>query len=170
MAEYRILGEPSDVLISAISSLHPINGAATDISGALDVEIADGQVREFLNGRIAVPIEHLRSGNAVYDTELRRRVDSRRYPLIVGEVRNASMIDTDGLFDVEGDVTFHGVTRLVSGTLTVHVDDDGRLVLEGERVFDVREFGIKPPRMLMLRVHPEVTVRIKLVAEPVDAR
>ena len=100
----------------------------------------------------------------MYDAELQRRVDSRRHPVIVGEVRAASRVNDDGLFDVEGDVTFHGVTRPVSGSLTAHVQDE-TIVVEGSHVFDVREFDINPPRILLLRVYPEVTVRIRLVAE-----
>jgi len=165
MAEYRILAEGSEVLVSATSSVHPIDGAAGGVSGDVDVEAADGHVRELRKGRIEVPIDELRSGNKLYDVELQRRVDSRRYPVIVGEIRTASAVNDDGLFDVEGDVTFHGVTQPVSGSLAVHVDNGGRLVVKGEHVFDIREFGIKPPKILMLRVHPEVTVRIRLVAE-----
>jgi hypothetical protein len=56
----------------------------------------------------------------------------------------------------------HGRATELSGTVEVDVID-GRA---GEHVFDIRDFGIKPPRILMLRVEPEVTVRIRLVAEP----
>jgi hypothetical protein len=31
-------------------------------------------------------------------------------------------------------------------------------------VFDIRDFKMDPPRLLMLKVHPEVTVRIDVVA------
>ena len=39
-----------------------------------------------------------------------------------------------------------------------------RLRLEGERVFDIREFGMQPPKILMLRVFPEVSVRVSIEA------
>jgi len=29
-------------------------------------------------------------------------------------------------------------------------------------VFDIREFGMKPPSMLMVRVYPEIAVRVEL--------
>jgi len=166
MAEYRILGGESEVLVSATSSVHPINGRASAVSGSIDIDVVDGRVRDVFKGRIEVPIDGLKSGNGLYDAELQRRVDSRRHPVIVGEVRPASVVSDDGLFDVEGDVTFHGVTQPVTGTLTLQAASDGRVVLEGEHVFDVRDFDVKPPRILMLRVHPNVTVRIRLVAEP----
>jgi polyisoprenoid-binding protein YceI len=118
-------------------------------------------VRQF-SGRIEVPVRSLKSGNAIEDAELQRRIDARRYPIIVGEVRTATTLD-EGRIRVEGDLTFHGVTRSVTGELHVARDGDN-LRIEGEHVFDVREFGIKPPRILMLRVEPEVRVTIDLVA------
>ena len=34
----------------------------------------------------------------------------------------------------------------------------------GESQFDIREFGMEPPRMLMLKVQPEVGIRVEIVA------
>jgi polyisoprenoid-binding protein YceI len=97
---------------------------------------------------------------------MQRRADARRHPAIVGEVREAAALG-DGRFRIEGDLTFHGVTQRVTGELRISADGD-RVRVEGEHVFDVRDYGIKPPRILMLRVEPEVRVSIDLVAEPID--
>ena len=42
--------------------------------------------------------------------------------------------------------------------------DGDTIRLAGESRFDVRDFGMEPPRILMLRVEPEVEVRVELVA------
>ncbi|HEY2429754.1 MAG TPA: hypothetical protein VGI06_12540 [Acidimicrobiales bacterium] len=42
--------------------------------------------------------------------------------------------------------------------------DDHTVRLSGERTFDVREFGMEPPRILTLRVHPDVVVKVEIVA------
>jgi polyisoprenoid-binding protein YceI len=118
------------------------------------------------SGRVEAPVSSLRSGNPLEDAELQRRVDARRFPTIVGEVRNAVALDA-GRFRVQGDVTFHGVTRAVTGELSLTLDGD-RLRIDGEEVFDVREFGVKPPRILMLRVEPEVRVHILFVADRLE--
>jgi len=152
------------VRVHASSSVHPIEGRATEVSGTLDADVADGRVVRLDGGRLEVPVRGLRSGNPLEDGELQRRVDARRFPTIVGEVRDATLGDDDGRFRVEGDLTFHGVTKRISGDVLVASDGD-RLQIEGEQVFDIREFGVKPPRILLLRVHPEVRVRIRLVAE-----
>jgi polyisoprenoid-binding protein YceI len=162
VAGYRIVPERSEVVVRARSSVHPITGTATELSG--DVDFGAGRP-DGLGGHLEVPIKGLRSANRLYDAELQRRVDARRYPVIVGEIRTATAIDDQGLFRVEGDLTFHGTTRPVTGELRVTSEGD-TLVVEGEQQFDVREFGLTPPRILMLRVEPDVAVRIRLVAEP----
>ena len=40
-----------------------------------------------------------------------------------------------------------------------------RLVIEGEHTFDMRDFDVNPPNFLALKVHPEVRVRARIVAE-----
>ena len=45
--------------------------------------------------------------------------------------------------------------------------DDRTIRLEGESTFDIRDFGLNPPRILMLRVEPTVVVRIELIARTV---
>ncbi len=52
--------------------------------------------------------------------------------------------------------------------MDIVVRDDGSLRLEGERVFDIREFGMQPPKILMLRVYPEVSVRVSIEATKRD--
>ena len=37
--------------------------------------------------------------------------------------------------------------------------------MKGSSTFDIRDFGMDPPKVLMLKVHPEVTVAIDVVAE-----
>ena len=58
-----------------------------------------------------------------------------------------------------------GVTRQVEGEVSVESPDPDSLVVEGEHVFDVRDFGVHPPRIGFLRVHPEVHVAIRVEAE-----
>ena len=62
---------------------------------------------------------------------------------------------------VTGDVSFHGKTRTFEHGMQIDVHDDG-VALTGEDVFDIREFGMKPPSMLMVRVYPEISVRVEL--------
>ncbi|GIG56282.1 hypothetical protein Lfu02_06540 [Longispora fulva] len=164
MATFRILPDRSRVWIDARTSVHPIHGEADGVTGALDLEVDGGTVllEPRPTGRLRLAVGRLRSGNRLYDGELLRRVDARRYPEITAEVREVTA--TAGGYRVRGDLTFHGVTRTVDGEVLVVFPDPDTVEITGERAFDVRDFGIDPPRILMLRVHPDVTVRVRLLA------
>ena len=48
--------------------------------------------------------------------------------------------------------------------MTLVVPDGRSIELEGEASFDIRDFGMEPPRILMLKVEPEVRVTAHVVA------
>ena len=70
----------------------------------------------------------------------------------------------DGRLPGGGDLTFKGVTRRYEDEMTVEAMD-GMVILAGEKTFDVRDFGMEPPRILLFRVEPDVTVKVAIVAE-----
>jgi polyisoprenoid-binding protein YceI len=74
-------------------------------------------------------------------------------------------LDSSDRYQVAGELKFHGVTRREEGEVTVEVSDDRTLVVDGEQTFDVRDFDLEPPKFLMLKVHPDVSVRVHVVAE-----
>jgi polyisoprenoid-binding protein YceI len=101
----------------------------------------------------------------VEDGEMMRRVDARRYPTIRGVVTDVTE-SSPGRYRMLGDLTFHGVTRAVEGEVSLsQPDGDHTIVFEGEQTFDIREFGVQPPKILMLKVHPDVKVRVRVVAQ-----
>ena len=108
-------------------------------------------------------MDKLRSGNPVEDAELRRRMDTSHHPTISGDVEQLEDLG-GGRWTVTGSVTCRGVTRVYREIVAVDTGDDGALHITGSAAFDVRHFGITPPRVLMLRVHPEVRVTIDVVA------
>jgi polyisoprenoid-binding protein YceI len=164
---YRIAPERSQVWIEARSSLHPIHGEGRGLEGSIEAEVIDGRLD--LNGvpkiRLQLPVESLKSGKSMEDAEMMRRIDARRYPTIRGEVVEIKQ-SADGRYQVRGDLTFHGITKTVDGEVSISVPDgDGTIVFEGEQTFDIRDFGVTPPKILMLKVHPDVKVRVRVVAE-----
>lgn len=166
MPRFRIVPERSRVWLEASSSVHPIHGEAAGLSGSIDVQF-DGTGLDLTSSpeiRVELPVEQLKSGNRLEDAEMMRRVDARRYPTIRGVVKDMKQQGNDGRYLVTGDLTFHGVTQTVEGEVTISRPDDQTLVLEGEQEFDIRDFKVSPPKILMLKVHPEVTVRIRVEA------
>ncbi|HTN79821.1 MAG TPA: YceI family protein [Acidimicrobiales bacterium] len=172
MARFRIVPDKSAVLIEATSSLHPIHTRTMGLEGFLDVDVRDGTIEPSADakGELSLRVERLSSGNRLEDRELQRRIDARRFPTIEGRLAKMAKVGADGRFRVSGDLTFHGVTRRYEDDIVITRVDDDTLELAGESAFDIRDFGMEPPRIFMLRVHPDVKVRIEVVATRVAER
>jgi polyisoprenoid-binding protein YceI len=162
--------EKSAVLIEASSSLHPIHTRTEGLEGFLEVDVHDGAVDgvDAASGALSLRVDRLSSGNRLEDRELQRRIDSRRYPTIDGQMTKLQAMGSEGRYRVTGDLTFRGVTRRCEDEVTITSIDDRTLRLEGGSAFDIRDFGMEAPRIFMLRVHPDVKVRIEVVAEKED--
>lgn len=153
----------SVVEIHAESSMHPIEGTSSDISGEVNVDVADGHILldPPPSGYVQMPVDALESGHKLQDKEMRRRVEAKRFPTIRYDLQEAS--GGPEAFKVVGALSFHGVTRQFTEDAAARVEGD-RLHVEGEHTFDIREFDVKPPKILNLQVYPEVRVVARLVA------
>lgn len=166
MARYSIDPDLTVVWIEARSNLHPIHSETTGTSGYLEAEIdAEGllDLGTAPQASLQLPLARMSSGNPVYDREMRRRVDARRFPTITARLL-AMTAEAEGRYRTEGDVTFRGVTQRVCDEMTLSAPAPGTVVLEGEHVFHLPDFGMEPPRIMMLKVYPDVTVRARIVA------
>ncbi len=155
----------SCIWVDARSSLHPITTQTRGLHGWVELSLGpDGIVdlREPVEGHLEVAVQRFSSGNQLYDRELMRRIDAKRHPVILGQITGVSTTESASIYRVTGDLSFHGVTRSFEHEMTIDVHDGASLVLRGERVFDIREFRMKPPSMLMVKVYPEVAVRVEL--------
>jgi polyisoprenoid-binding protein YceI len=154
----------SCVWVSGRSSLHPINTETRGITGWFEAATSsDGSLDlgQPVSGELELAVERLTSGNQLYDRELRRRIDARRYPTIAGRLTGIAPGRSPSDYVVTGEIAFHGTTRTFSHEMQIESREDG-ISLTGEDVFDIRTFGMKPPSMLMVRVYPEISVRVEL--------
>jgi polyisoprenoid-binding protein YceI len=171
MGRFSICAERSVVWVRARSSLHPIEAETRGLEGWLEVEVRDGGDLDLgvaPRGHLELPVARLSSKNALYDREMRRRIDARRHPSIVGDLSRMEQTGDHGRYRVEGDVTLKGMTRPVADEMAISLLDARTLCLEGSHTFDVTDFGISPPRIVMLQVHPDVQVHVRIVAEAVS--
>jgi polyisoprenoid-binding protein YceI len=98
------------------------------------------------------------------DRELQRRIDSRRYPKIEGTLDKIAPSDESESYLVGGDISFRGVSRHHEDVMSISSVDDQTVRLAGQSSFDIREFGMEPPRILLLKVEPEVAIRVEIFA------
>jgi polyisoprenoid-binding protein YceI len=168
LTRYTLDSVRSCVWVSGRSSLHPINTETRGITGWFEAATqADGSLDldQHVSGELELAVERLTSGNQLYDRELRRRIDARRYPTISGRLTRIAREGPHPGYLVTGEIAFHGKTRTFEHAMRIELSENG-IALTGEDVFDIREFGMKPPSMLMVRVYPEISVRVELHGVP----
>jgi polyisoprenoid-binding protein YceI len=167
VTRYDIVPEQSTVTFDARSSLHPIHSSTDGLEGYVDLEFGpDGDVDLTTTpaAELSLPVRRLSSGNALEDRELQRRIDARRFPTITGALREVVPTGADANYRMSGEVTFRGVARHYQDEMTIQRIDDETVKLTGRSRFDIRDFGMEPPRILMLRVEPEVDVNVEIIA------
>ena len=168
---FRLVPDRSVVMIEVRSSVGPISFGAVGLTGWIDAAVAHGVIRpgSHPQAHVQIAIDGLSSGNNLYDAELLRRIDARRFPHARIDLRDTVAIGTASRYRLAGELEFHGVTRAVNGTVDVAVLSDERLMITGEQVFDIRDYDVQSPTVLMLRIYPDVRVHLHVEAE-LDAK
>lgn len=164
MTRYTIDPSTSTVEVAAKSTLHGITGRADGVTGTIEI----GDDGTLLGAHVEVEAERLRWGNPLLDRETRRRIDVRSHPTIIGDVRAVESA-VGAAMHLRGSIAFLGVEREVTGDITVVTASPARVVVEGEQTFDVRDWGLEPPNLLLVRVEPEIRVRIHVEAGAANA-
>lgn len=165
MTRYAVDKGASTVLVAARSSMGAIVFESRGLTGFVDATVLDGGVASHLGPKAVIDVElqTLRSGNDLYDAELMRRIDVKRMPYCRLELGGADPLD-DSRFAIGGDIEFHGERRHANGTIEVESATPERLVITGSKQFDIRDFGIPPPGILIVKIYPEVQVQLFLQA------
>jgi DNA-binding PadR family transcriptional regulator/polyisoprenoid-binding protein YceI len=163
---FSVDSERSVILIEVRSSVGPISFGAVGITGSIEATVCNGAVLAEREPRahLDIPVDELRSGNSLYDAELLRRIDARRFPSAAIDLRESDAGGASNAFRLVGELTFHGVSRPVEGTVSATAPTDDRIVVTGAQVFDIRDFNIASPTVLMLRIYPDVRVRLHVEA------
>jgi hypothetical protein len=171
LSHFVIDPERSAVLIDARSTVGPISFGTIGVEGSLYAALVDGVVKTDVapSGWLTVDVTALSSGNKLYDAELQRRINSRRFPTARIELRDCTPNLPGSRYWLRGELTFHGMSRVAEGTVCVESISDDRIVISGEQVFDMRDFALPSPTVLMLRFFPDVRVRLQAEAVRTDA-
>ena len=154
---FEVDSSAAAIVFAASSSVHPIRSVGT-LSGWIEACVIDGQFQETqeLLGSLEVPLNGLSSGNPLIDREMKRRLESGMHPVISATIQETLAIDGNRA-TITGTIDFLGASTLVEGEIALLPGP----VLVGTGEFDVRWWGLEPPRLLMLRVDPIVTIEIE---------
>jgi polyisoprenoid-binding protein YceI len=164
MSRFEVVPESSAVLIDARSNVGPIAFGTNAVTGRVTAHVEDGALlaEPRPDAQVVVDLRSLTSGNSIYDGELGQRLDVRRYPLCTIVMTEMTPVGVDDRYLAAGELNLHGLTTSISGSFSMRARPDGGLEVSGEQSFDIRDFDISTPAVLMLRIYPAVRVRIQL--------
>ena len=163
---YDVITSESSLVFEARSTLHAVHGKADGLTGYIE---RGAGVTDSIAGppppkmHVEFAVERLRSGNDLQDREMWKVVDSKRFPLVTADLRELEPGPSEGRYIASGDVALAGRSRRYSGDLSFE-DGGDRVIVQGALNLDIRDFGLKPPEMLFLKVDPVVALRLRLVA------
>jgi polyisoprenoid-binding protein YceI len=166
---FRAVPEESRFWAEVESSAHPVEVEASGIYGFIEAHFnGDGELDPSgpHKAQFAFWTDDLSSGNDLRDVEMMRRIDARSHPSIEWSVKSVSML-SKGRCRGRGEVTVRGRTRPFEAEFKMSVAP-GKLVVEGRHAFDMRDFGIVPPKFFWLWIEPEVKVGVRIVANQVS--
>ena len=169
MSRYRAVPEESRFWAELDSNAHPVVVKTAGIYGFIEASFnGEGELdpEAVHRAQLAFWVEDLDSGNELRDIEMLRRMNARGHPSVEWRVKKVSVAN-GGRCRAIADVTVHGRTRSFEGDFKMSVAP-GLLVVEGAHEFDMRDFGIEPPRFFWLWIEPRVRVRVKVVARLVS--
>ena len=178
---FVVAADRSSLVVEARSNIGPIAFITTSLSGWIEAELYDGLVGEDPPpaAHLETRVTDLASGNALYDAELLRRIDARRFPTVRVDLSSCGRMGVGNCYRINGDVTLHGVTRRLSGAVTATILEtsrpkingpariERRIIIAGEHVLDVRHFDMAVPSMPLLKLYPDVRLHLRLEADAV---
>lgn len=178
-SRFEVTPNSSSVVVEARSNIGPIAFSTTTLRGWVEVELRDGLIQEDAApaAHLEVLVNTLSSGNALYDAELLRRVDSRRFPTVILDLGAITRLGVGNCYHLSGDVTLHGVVRRLDDVVTATAVQrrrdarpgtaiaSRRLTVTGEYVLDIRNFDLAIPKMALFKIYPDVRLHLRLEAD-----
>lgn len=166
MPSYNVDTGRSQILVRARSSIHDTNTTFSKISGRVE---ADGDTLEETGATASFSVDMgaFDAGDWLKNRKLKKDMDPGRYPTATFELTELRDVkrEDDGSFVARavGTLAWRGrsLTVEVAGKGTL---DDSGIDATGTFDLDIRELGMEPPKILMFKVEPEVTIEVTLRA------
>jgi polyisoprenoid-binding protein YceI len=166
---YIVSSSDSTLAVDARTTLHAVHATVSDLSGYVAVAWnADGTLASVPAPKMHVefPINRLQSGNGLQDREMQKLIDAKRFPKAVADLREVQS-PLQSRYKATGDVTLAGRSRAYDGDFAIAGDAE-QVTVDGELTLDIRDFGLKPPSLFVLKVDPVLRVRLRLVARKAE--
>jgi polyisoprenoid-binding protein YceI len=160
---YRIDTNASKVVVKARSSIHDTKAKYDKLSGTIDADRAN------LNGATAsikLDMTSFDAGDFLKNRKLRKDLDVKKHPEAAFELTGLENVeDKDGSVAATamGILYWRGHEAEVRATGTASITDSS-ITADATFELNVRDLGVTPPKILMIKVEDIVTVDVSLVA------
>jgi polyisoprenoid-binding protein YceI len=157
--EYQAIKGESSLAYVLVHPMHTIKGVNRDLDCTVDLS------PDTVSSKIRVSADVLKfdSGNSNRDSHAMEVVQYRKYPKV--SFVSTSIKPDKGGYQVAGDLTFHGQTHPVAFHVTPKITPE-RIEITGEFPIKLTEFGVERPRLMLVPVHDDMTIRFDLFAKP----
>ena len=163
---FDVVSSDSSLTFYATSANQSAYGKTTELSGFIQASW-DGagalQADPPPLMHVEFRVESVKTGNDLQDREMWKLIDSKRFPKIAGDLREFERGSVHGRYTAVGQITLAGLARVYEGEFTLEREGN-TIAVNGEVKIDIRDFGLKPMKLLVLGVAPLVRVRLHLVA------
>lgn len=166
---YDVVAGKSQVRFEASYPLGDFSGTTEDVAGELRLDPAN--VSHGVSGSVTVNPARLRTGSDGRDRDLRRMLETERYPEIRFRVEEvlasfpALAERTDVTLKISGVMLIRGVERAMAWTGRARIEE-GKLWVRGESELKLTDFGITPPKKFFLAVGDRVRASFDLRLAP----
>lgn len=166
-AIYTVDSDASRVVATATSSVHDTSATLGPMSGTIEADVDALGEEGKVSLSIEVDLTTADAGDFLRTRKLRGDIDARRYPRATFAITRVVDLtrEDDGRFQATGE----GILSWRDRELEIRPSGSGRIDarrVEATATFslDIRDFGVEPPKFLMLKVDPVVSVEVSLVA------
>lgn len=151
--------DESSVTYRLVHPLHRIESTSKDVHYSLDVDVT---TREIKRVSAQVDVTTFDSGNSNRDSHAMEVIDAISYPDV--EFTSTSIKQTGDSIQVEGGLTFHGLTKdvVITGVLSW---SDHRIAMRGGFDVSLEAFQIERPSLLMIPVEDTLSFSVVAVFE-----
>lgn len=164
---YAVDPARSSVGFEGHSTLHDFEGRSSDLSGELRIDVEHPE--RLAGGIVTLRATSLDTDNGGRDSNMRDHLEVESFPTIEYHLDRArgTLADGAGHLALSGRFTIHGVTRRHDLEVDVEPLDGGALSVRGRTPLRMTDFGIKPPRVMVVTVEDEVEAWIDITIVPV---
>ncbi len=144
--------------------LHNFEGNSENLIGLINLE--DSTVDFYID------LETLDTGNGKRDKDMKLTLDTKKYPY--GEFFGKLVSDFDSGSSevqnakVQGTFKIRGKEKQIEVNGTLQMTEEGLLV-KAEWILNLKDYEIKPPKLLFIKVDPNQKIKIHALLKPVQS-